>query len=129
MFWDRFVLLCNKIGKSPNGVCADLGLSVATATRWKQGSVPRDTTLKKIADYFGVSVSYLLGVVDDPDPFALIDPTKKDPPMLEAFKEAFAVAEEEAELINLFRQVPKESRPMVLAAIKVAIEATRKDRQ
>lgn len=60
MFWKNFVSLCNNKSKSPNGVCADLGLSVATATKWKKGAVPRDTTLKRIADYFGVSTTELL---------------------------------------------------------------------
>lgn len=27
MFWDNFVILCNKKGKSPNGACAELGFS------------------------------------------------------------------------------------------------------
>lgn len=66
MFWDKFVTLCSAKGISPNGVCAELGLSTATATKWKKGAIPRDTTLKKIADYFGVSVSYLLGLTDEP---------------------------------------------------------------
>jgi transcriptional regulator with XRE-family HTH domain len=83
MFWDKFVTLCSAKGISPNGVCADLGLSTATATKWKKGAIPRDTTLKKIADYFCVSTSYLLGVVDDPEPVALVDPSKKEPPMME----------------------------------------------
>lgn len=60
MFWDNFVTLCNQKGKSPNGACAELGFSANTATKWKQGSVPRDTTLRKIADYFGVTVDDLL---------------------------------------------------------------------
>lgn len=60
MFWQNFILLCSKNDQSPNGVCAELGLSSAIATRWKNGSIPRDTTLKKIADYFGVSVDDLL---------------------------------------------------------------------
>ena len=59
MFWNNFVNLCNNKGKSPNGVCADLGYSTAIATKWKNGAVPRDTTLKKIADYFNVPVSAL----------------------------------------------------------------------
>lgn len=59
MFWDNFVLLCNKKGISPNGACAELGLSSAIATKWKNGTVPRDTTLQKIADYFNVSVDFL----------------------------------------------------------------------
>lgn len=83
MFWKRFVALCNDKGISPNGVCSELGLSNATATKWKNGSAPRATTVRKIADYFGVSASYLLGVSDDPDPVALVDPSKKEPPMLE----------------------------------------------
>ena len=81
MFWEKFVSLCNENGVSPNGVCAELGLSNAVATKWKNGSAPRASTVRKIADYFGVSVSYLLGVVDDPDPVSLVDPSKKDPPM------------------------------------------------
>ena len=59
MFWDNFVSLCNKKGISPNGACAELGLSSAIATKWKNGTVPRDTTLQKIADYFNVSADFL----------------------------------------------------------------------
>ena len=59
MFWNNFVKLCNKIGKSPNGVCAELGYSTAIASKWKKGATPRDTTLKKIADYFGIPVTAL----------------------------------------------------------------------
>ncbi len=66
MFWNNFVKLCNKTGKSPNGVCADLGYSTAIASKWKKGAAPRDTTLKKIADYFGVEVSALTS--DTPEP-------------------------------------------------------------
>ena len=61
MFWEKFILLCEKKNKSPNMVCSELGLSTAIATKWKNGSIPRDTTLKKVADYFGVSVEYLKG--------------------------------------------------------------------
>lgn len=104
MFWKNFVSLCNQKNKTPNGVCAELGLSVATATKWKKGSVPRDTTLKKVADYFEVSVSYLLGVVDDPDPIALIDPSKKEPPMLERLNEVMRDMTEE-ELQDLEKYV------------------------
>ena len=66
MFWEKFVSLCAEKGISPNGACAALGLSNATATKWKNGAIPRNTTLKKVADYFGVSTSYLLGATDDP---------------------------------------------------------------
>ncbi len=104
MFWDKFVTLCSAKGISPNGVCADLGLSTATATKWKKGAVPRDTTLKKIADYFGVSAPYLLGIVDNPDPIALVDPRKKEPPMLERLNEVMKDMTEE-ELADLEKYV------------------------
>jgi len=58
MFWNKFILLCNKNGVSPNEVCKGLGLSNATATKWKSGALPRDTTLTKISEYFGVTVGF-----------------------------------------------------------------------
>ena len=62
MFWEKFVSLCAKKGISPNGACYELGLSNATATKWKNGSMPRAGTLKRIADYFGVDVGELVDV-------------------------------------------------------------------
>ena len=98
MFWEKFINLCNQKGISANAVCADLGLSNATATKWKNGAIPRATTLKKIADYFGTTVAYLTGLVDNPNPIALIDPSKKEPPMLERLNEVMKdMTEEELE--------------------------------
>lgn len=61
MFWENFLELCKQNGTSPNGVCAKLGLSTATSTHWKNGSIPKGDALLKIADYFSVSVDFLLG--------------------------------------------------------------------
>lgn len=60
MFWKNFVVLCNRENKTPNAVAEELGLSSGSLTAWKRGRVPRDTTVSKIADYFGVSAEYLL---------------------------------------------------------------------
>lgn len=60
MFWKNLCMLCNKHNTTPNTVCRELGLSSATATHWRQGAIPRDTTLKKIADYFGITPEDLL---------------------------------------------------------------------
>lgn len=39
-----------------------MGLSNSLATKWKNtGAVPQGETLNKVANYFGVSVDYLLG--------------------------------------------------------------------
>lgn len=64
MFWDVFVELCMGKEKSPTAVGLELGLTRATVSNWKKGGAPRETALRKIADYFGVSVDYLLGKTD-----------------------------------------------------------------
>lgn len=61
MFWDIFLELCERQGVKPHTVAKSLGFSNATATNWKQGSIPSAVSLKKIADLFGVSTDYLLG--------------------------------------------------------------------
>ena len=95
MFWERFVQLCAERNTKPNPVAKELGISSGAVTNWKNGAVPQSATLKRIADYFGVSTSYLLGVVDDPDPIALIDPSKKSPPIVEIIDEAMKDLSEE----------------------------------
>lgn len=66
MFWSNLLKLCNEKNTTPNAVCIALGLSPAAATKWRNGAVPRETTLLKIADHFGVTVDYLLGKEKDP---------------------------------------------------------------
>lgn len=66
MFFQNLVILCNKNGITPNAVCLALGLSPAAATKWRSGAVPRDTTLLKIAEYFGVSPESLVSVPTGP---------------------------------------------------------------
>lgn len=61
MFYDVYVDLCNKAGKSPSAVAEELGLKRSAVTRWKQGGGITDATLGRIAAYFGVSKQYLLG--------------------------------------------------------------------
>ncbi len=61
MFWDVFLSLCSQHGKKPNPVAAELGFSSGSVTAWKNGRVPKDESLRKIASYFDVSVGYLLG--------------------------------------------------------------------
>lgn len=59
LFKKTFIELCNSISQSPTSVCQALGLSNAAYSKWTDTSIPRETTLKKIADYFGVSVDFL----------------------------------------------------------------------
>ena len=67
MFWDRFYQLSIKQNTKPNPVAKDLGISSGVLTKWKSGGIPNGETLTKIADYFDVSVDYLLERTDESD--------------------------------------------------------------
>ena len=61
MFYDVFLRLCNSANQTPSFVVQELGMNKAAVTNWrKRGSTPTDANLQKIADYFNVSVNYLL---------------------------------------------------------------------
>lgn len=60
MFYDNIVRLCADRNTTPTTVAKACGLSSAAPVYWKNGSTPRDATVKKLADYFGISVSDLL---------------------------------------------------------------------
>ena len=61
MFKKIFIDLCNSRKESPSAVCMKLGLSNAAFSKWTDETIPRRATLQRFADYFGVSVNYLLG--------------------------------------------------------------------
>ena len=65
MFYERFIGLCEKKGVKPSAVAREIGLSNAAPTYWKNGSIPKASTIQAIAGYFGVSVEFLLGTVDE----------------------------------------------------------------
>lgn len=60
-FFTNYQSLCKEHGKSATGVALELGFSRASVSKWKNGSVPNADILSAIADYFDVSVDYLLG--------------------------------------------------------------------
>ena len=60
MFFEIYQDLCRKKGLSVNAVAKALSISSGAVSEWKKGRTPHNSTLKKIADYFGVSVDFLL---------------------------------------------------------------------
>lgn len=56
-----FEELCKSKGVTPYRVCKETGLTTATVSNWKAGRyTPKQDKLQKIADYFGVSIEYLM---------------------------------------------------------------------
>lgn len=66
MFKEKFIRLCNERGEPPTVVCQKIGVTSSAFSKWTDESVPRRATLQRIADYFGVSTTYLLGLTDEP---------------------------------------------------------------
>lgn len=68
-FYDNYVRYCNLAGKSPSAVAAEIGINKSSVTNWKnRGAAPRDATMQKLADYFGVTVAELTGDKKSPPP-------------------------------------------------------------
>lgn len=81
MFWDNYYDLCMQNGISPNRAAKDMSISSGTVTEWKKGRMPQLATVKKVADYFGVTAEQLLNVekkneskIEIPDIIKLISP-------------------------------------------------------
>lgn len=65
MFKKNFEKICIDKGVKPTVVVRDCGLAASTYTLWTDESVPRQSTIKKLADYLDVSVDDLLGRNED----------------------------------------------------------------
>ncbi len=103
MFWDNFVRLCNQAGKYPNTVAAEVGVkSTGTVTGWKNGANPRQAVLLKLADYFGVTVDYLLNAEKENLTSVAAD----------------EVDELDKEALDIMRQLPPEKRAAGLAMLR-----------
>lgn len=61
MYYENFERLCNLNNVRPGTVSKATGISTATLTSWKQGKyTPKQDKLQLIADYFNVSLEYLM---------------------------------------------------------------------
>lgn len=103
MFFDIYKQLCTEKGKTPNGVAKELGFASPSVTQWKHGATPRPVALKKFADYFGVSVNYLLGYEQKED--------EKKPPA-----QGEELSERDIRLVKWFRSLPPEKQKAILVA-------------
>ena len=82
MFYDKFKELCVKCGKSPSAVGEELGISLGTVSNWRQGGIPRNKQLLKVAEYFGVTVEVLLDKSSSATPEGIFRIQTKKIPLL-----------------------------------------------
>lgn len=60
-FYENYLKLCEKAGKTPSAAALEMGLSKPTVNRWKKGGGATDATALKVASYFGVTIEELTG--------------------------------------------------------------------
>lgn len=60
MFYKQLELLCKQNETSVSAVIQHLGMSKGSITSWKNGVVPKGDSIIKLAEYFNVSIDYLL---------------------------------------------------------------------
>lgn len=61
MFYDIYSLLCSEKGVKPSTAAESCGIARSSVSTWKStGNIPRSGALNSLADYFGVSVDYLV---------------------------------------------------------------------
>lgn len=59
--YEIFEKLCEKMGVTAYRVCKATGITTATISNWKAGRyTPKQEKMQKIAEYFGVTVDYLM---------------------------------------------------------------------
>lgn len=98
MFYKNYVRLCNSVGKTPSAVALELGIQKSTVTRWSDGSAPRDATILKVADYFGVTVEDLVSEKKE-NPTVSGEVNYSDMQLLSAFNSADDATKEAIRLI------------------------------
>lgn len=103
MFYDRFIKLCDLKGVSRTKACVDCGISRTAWHKWEDGATPNGATINKFATYFDVPVG------------SLLDEQKEKSP------DEFVLTEGEKDLLELFRLIPADQQPVVLAMIKAAL--------
>ena len=79
MFYEIYCELCKKHGLTPSGAATKIGFNRASVTMWKNtGKAPKQELLVLIADYFGVTTDYLLGMEEEKEKPALTEKDRRD---------------------------------------------------
>lgn len=121
-FWCVFENLCTDIGKRPNPVGKEIGVASSTIAKWKSGTIPNGDTLIQIADYFDVSVDYLLGRTDNPNLTNSISNTNTtvngtQANVINNTNNSEPIDEMSSELLKVFKSLPFRDRLDILNSV------------
>lgn len=101
--------LCNKKGISLSKMCEEVKIPKSTPTELKMGRTKTlsSSTMLKVANYFNVSISYLLGEEEKEE-----KPVTKD-----------ELSDSRAKLIELAKSVPEDKVDLFLRVMQSIVEA------
>lgn len=103
MYYQNFEELCKQRNIKPNKVSKETGVSTATLTSWKQGKyTPKPDKLKLIADFFNVSLEFLMRNED-----------VKWNPVEQTIDYAISLSEEEQEILTAYRSADAVQKEMI----------------
>ncbi len=75
MFYEKFISLCEKKGKSPSSVLRSLGYSPTSLKKWREGGAVTSTIVDDLAKYFDVPITFFYYEDDEGRPY---DSTETD---------------------------------------------------
>ena len=108
MFYDIYKKLCEDNGEKPYQLPLKLGAkSNSVVAQWKNGSLPRPEMIQKIADYFNVSVEYLM--------FGEVNKEKPVPVRHE-------LKESDMEILTLLKEINEKQKKAIVDMIHTFIE-------
>ena len=101
-FYDKYINLCKKNRLKPQSpeMIKTTGVTSASISGWKKGSLPKAEVLIRLADFFNVSIDYLLGQTEKEGSLKSSDLTP-----------------EELELVRIYREADQKTKLQIIADI------------
>lgn len=94
-FYARYTALCAEHGFKPqnDSILAVAGVSSASVSGWKNGSLPKIDVIIRLAKYFDVTADYLIGLSELRKPHSIIL-TPHEQLLIDAYREADAAGQQ-----------------------------------
>lgn len=99
IFLKNFNDLCDSHSVSARSVLIKLGIAPSTIAKWRKGSMPSVATMNKIAHYFNVTITTLMGMTSEGEIKYHLSPISDDLEMIvRAYRKA---SEEDRQIVRL----------------------------
>lgn len=118
MFKRNFERICAQKGVAPSTVMRRCGMAAATYSCWSEKTIPRRTTLLKLAEHLGCTIDDLLA--DEPQ-------DEKSPPAEAGGLDLSAYPENVRKCVQAALQIPPEYREDFLRTVEALVRASKPD--